>query len=327
MPATAATVPTLSLLSMNASPAVTSSARAAAGGRHGLINATRLVHSLAQGCEEDTWLQVQKTWETVLYARALLDALRGGNEGASTTADTLDDLEHMLAHAEAAVQGSAKKTKAPAPTVALPLIDLPSAPAEVALLDEAVPAKLDEADVEDIVSPPVLPPPPPKVREPSRSPSILVSPSGGELDTASYFAKRRRVDEAGGEEGLLPLKTAKVDESMSAEGMRRRLMGTRGAQSAVGSAALHEELGGQLADMSHRLKLNAIHFSKSLEEEKGMLQHAEDTLDTNLEATKKNKGTLSNVSTKGRSTTCMTIGVVIFVILVFMWTLMLIRFT
>jgi hypothetical protein len=157
----------------------------------------------------------------------------------------------MLAHAEDAVQASAKRAKAPAPTVALPLLDLPSAPAEVALLDEAVPAKLDEAEVEELASPPVLPPSPAKTREPSRSPSIpLMSPAAGELDTASYFAKRRREDEAGGEAGLLPLKTAKVDEGMSAEGMRRRLLGTGGAQSAIGSAALHEELGGQLADVS-----------------------------------------------------------------------------
>ncbi|BEI82969.1 hypothetical protein CcaverHIS002_0308370 [Cutaneotrichosporon cavernicola] len=321
MPAAVATVPTLNLLSMNASPTVLASARAAAGSRHGLINATRLVHSLAQNREEGTWLQ------TVLYARALLDALRGGNEGASTTADALDDLEGMLSRAEDAVQASAKKARAPAPTVALPLLDLPSAPAEVALLDEAVPAKLDEGDVEALTSPPPLPPSPAKAREPSHSPSILLSPSGGELDTASYFAKRRREDETGGEAGLLPLKTAKVDEGMSAEGMRRRLLGTGGAQSAVGSAALHEELGGQLADMSHRLKLNAIHFSNSLEEEKGMLQHSEDTLESNLTATKESKGTLSKVSTKGRSTTCMTIGVIIAVILLFVWTLMLIRFT
>lgn len=157
----------------------------------------------------------------------------------------------MLARAEDMVQASAKRAKAPAPTVALPLLDLPSAPAEVALLDEAVPAKLEEADVEELASPPALPPSPAKVRGPSRSPSIpILSPAGGELDTASYFAKRRREDEAGGEAGLLPLKTAKFDEGMSAEGMRRRLLGTGGAQSAVGSAALHEELGGQLADVS-----------------------------------------------------------------------------
>lgn len=79
--------------------------------------------------------------------------------------------------------------------------------------------------------------------------------------------------------------------------------------------------------MSHRLKLNAIHFSNSLEEEKGMMQRSEDTLESNLAATKESKGTLSKVSTKGRSTTCMTIGVIVAVILLFVWTLMLIRFT
>lgn len=79
--------------------------------------------------------------------------------------------------------------------------------------------------------------------------------------------------------------------------------------------------------MSHRLKLNAVHFSNSLEEEKIMLQTSQDVLEKNLESTKSSKGTLSKVNTKGRSTTCMTIGVVVVVIVLFAWTLMLIRFT
>jgi hypothetical protein len=78
MPAAVATVPTLNLLSMNASPAVLASARAAAGSRHGLINATRLVHSLATSREEGSWLQVQKTWEVsqLAFSCPLADSRR-----------------------------------------------------------------------------------------------------------------------------------------------------------------------------------------------------------------------------------------------------------
>lgn len=76
------------------------------------------------------------------------------------------------------------------------------------------------------------------------------------LDTASYFAKRKREDEKGGEVGLLPLKTKSRAEKgpMDEEGMRNRLMG--GASSVIGSSQLHEELGGQLADVSGARQLS-----------------------------------------------------------------------
>jgi hypothetical protein len=66
----------------------------------------------------------------------------------------------------------------------------------------------------------------------------------------------------------------------------------------MGAAQLHEELGGQLADvscrlchitdlavqltkqMSHRLKLNAVHFSNSLEAEKALLETSQETLES-----------------------------------------------
>lgn len=63
---TTSTVTALSLLSMDPSPAVVRSARDAAESRHGLVNLTRLVHSLDRHSEEQgglTWLEVQKTWE------------------------------------------------------------------------------------------------------------------------------------------------------------------------------------------------------------------------------------------------------------------------
>lgn len=44
----------------------------------------------------------------MLYAKTLLEALRGGNEQASTTAQALDELERMLARAEVEVQSAAR---------------------------------------------------------------------------------------------------------------------------------------------------------------------------------------------------------------------------
>jgi hypothetical protein len=39
------------------------------------------------------------------------------------------------------------------------------------------------------------------------------------------------------------------------------------------------------------------------------------------------KGKLATVSTKSRGTTCMTIGIVVLVIVLFIWTYLLIKFT
>jgi hypothetical protein len=95
--------------------------------------------------------------------------------------------------------------------------------------------------------------------------------------------------------------------------------------------------------MSHRLKLNAVHFANSLEEEKAILEVSQNTLESgscasyvrnladdsldNLTNTRSSKKNLSAVSKKGRSTTCMTLGIVVLVLVLFVWTYMLIRFT
>jgi hypothetical protein len=47
----------------------------------------------------------------------------------------------------------------------------------------------------------------------------------------------------------------------------------------------------------------------------------------NLVGTQSSKTHLSAVTRKGRGTTCMTLGVVLLVLIIFVWTYMLIRFT
>jgi len=47
----------------------------------------------------------------------------------------------------------------------------------------------------------------------------------------------------------------------------------------------------------------------------------------NLVATRSSKKTLSTVSRKSRGTTCMTLGIVALVLVIFVWTYMLIKFT
>jgi hypothetical protein len=63
-----------------------------------------------------------------------------------------------------------------------------------------------------------------------------------------YLNSRSAEDLKGDEAGLLPLKLAQAQSSGAGPGARDRLLG--GPRAGVGAAQLHEELGGQLADVS-----------------------------------------------------------------------------
>jgi hypothetical protein len=152
-------------------------------------------------------------------------------------------------------------TRAPALPAGLPQFDLPATltiPTHAALLDEEAqaeaeaegpPVPLSAADDEPMeleLDVPALP-----ARSPSMTHSPALSPvittSASDFNTSGYFAKRAREDSQGGEAGLLPLKVAKKKTAEDQEGMRQRLVGGgRG----MGASQLHEEIGGQLVDVS-----------------------------------------------------------------------------
>lgn len=113
------------------------------------------------------------------------------------------------------------------------------------------------------------------------------------LNTEQYLRTRLAEDREGDEAGLLPLKIQA--QKADAPNERDSLLG--GARPGMGSAQLHEELGGQLADvsllsgsiypmtngqMSHRLKLNAVHFANSLDDEKSLLDTSTEVLESKL---------------------------------------------
>lgn len=102
--------------------------------------------------------------------------------------------------------------------------------------------------------------------------------------------------------------------------------------------------------MSHQLKLNAVHFSKSLEDEKGILEASTEVLTRtslplprsscagtadpmwkhrpgNLDRTQVSKKVLDSVRRKTGGTTWLTVGAILAVMVAFVWTYLLIRFT
>lgn len=93
------------------------------------------------------------------------------------------------------------------------------------------------------------------------------------------------------------------------------------------SQQIQQELSDQLAQMATQLKRNAHHFTKALEDDKSVMELAEEKLDSNLGTMTKERGRLGTYSSSSRGTTWMTFGIVIFVFLVFMMMVAMIRLT
>jgi hypothetical protein len=101
--------------------------------------------------------------------------------------------------------------------------------------------------------------------------------------------------------------------------------------------------------MSHRLKLNALHFSSTLNEEKTLLESSSTALESmsvllllpvqlvanaiprlqtaNLTKTKTSKTKLSAVTSKTRGTTWLVLMSIVIVLIGWIWTYLLIRMT
>ncbi|KAL7421996.1 hypothetical protein Q5752_003768 [Cryptotrichosporon argae] len=311
------------MLAPKPSAAVVRAAQTAAGSPHGLVNLGRVVRALGRD-ESSGWIEVTKAWETVLYARALLDALSGREQGSSASAAQIDDLRQTLDEAEQRLQDVAK-------TTSLPTLPIPDVPLAASVTPTTLPSHKDPAAAASTVttSQAAKPAPPaPPARRPTAPPTdaaparALRKRPAPSTRTSEYLAQLARDDADGGEAGLLPLR---VRQAKPVESGRDQLLG--GVTGGLGAAQLHEELGGQLVGMSQRLRQNAIHFANSLEEEKSLLDSSSNVLEKNLANTQASKTKLSTVRKKGRGTTCLTVGVVLLVLILFIWTYLLIKFT
>ncbi|ODO09153.1 hypothetical protein I350_02753 [Cryptococcus amylolentus CBS 6273] len=322
-------------------PAVQKAALAAASSQHARTNLIRLVKSLeAKAVDNDydeSSVVLKKEWElsvariihvigliclqTVLYARALLDRLQYVNEQSSSSTAAFQDIDRSLRTVETVFR---RRLMSPSPTPSFnpALIALPMSPSSS---NQTNPSPVDKASrtsndhYEESRTAP----------SPRTQPTTVRSVRRRRAQTDDYLAKINREYTTGDHTSLLPLRLEKTQKSYgnSGAGDRDTLLGGVAPESGLGAAQLHEELGGQLADMSHRLKLNAVHFSNSLENEKHLIEDSQDALEKNLASTRTNKEGLSTVSKKSRGTTCMTFGIILMVLLLFMWTYMLIRFT
>lgn len=93
------------------------------------------------------------------------------------------------------------------------------------------------------------------------------------------------------------------------------------------SLQTQEELSNQLAQMAKQLKLNAIHFTNSLEKDRGVVENAEEKLEGNLTRLKSSRGKLLEFSGKSGKTTWLVLGAMIVVVIGWILMFLVIRIT
>ncbi|CDO76052.1 hypothetical protein BN946_scf184696.g4 [Trametes cinnabarina] len=93
------------------------------------------------------------------------------------------------------------------------------------------------------------------------------------------------------------------------------------------SAALHEELSAQLAQMATQLKRNAIHFADALDKDKAVVQETQEKLERNHDVMSKERVRLRDHRSKSWGTTWITILSIVVVLIGFLLTFFVIRIT
>ena len=96
---------------------------------------------------------------------------------------------------------------------------------------------------------------------------------------------------------------------------------------ALSTAAVHEELSAQLAQMATQLKRNAIHFSDTLARDQAVVEETKLKMESNFDELHKERTRLRDHSGKSRNTTWLTLFSVIAVFISFIVMFFIIKFT
>lgn len=79
--------------------------------------------------------------------------------------------------------------------------------------------------------------------------------------------------------------------------------------------------------MATQLKRNALHFSDSLVKDKAVVEETQEKLEGNLGVMLKERLRLRDFRGKSQSTTCLVVGIVVTVLLLFMFMVSVVRFS
>ncbi|KAH9484822.1 hypothetical protein JR316_0001724 [Psilocybe cubensis] len=296
--------------------------------QHNEINLIRLVRRLEKSVanvddwkpsaslrKEEIYLSALKSLQNVKFAKRLVKNIEADDfEPPPKKLQRLDDAKAKLERVESFLSNVEKTTKPEPkePIPILPTLPVPRPPLTPSHIEPSqqqrsqspTPQELKEKSPSPALSKNNLfiTPPDPEEMSPTlittALPSLLPSSYPPETATTSAFSRN-----------FGPTPTA------------RKLGGTHA------STAVQEELSTQLELMAQQLKRNAMHFSTSLEKDKAVVEQAQAKLEGNYDMMQQERVRLRDHSGKSRSTTCMTLGIVILVLLVFMLMVSVIRFS
>jgi hypothetical protein len=95
----------------------------------------------------------------------------------------------------------------------------------------------------------------------------------------------------------------------------------------LSTAAVHEELSAQLAQMATQLKRNAVHFSDTLARDQAVVEETKLKMESNFDSMQKERTRLRDHAGKSRGTTWLTLFSIIAVFVSFLVMFFIIRFT
>ncbi|KAH9895193.1 hypothetical protein C8Q73DRAFT_745513 [Cubamyces lactineus] len=280
---------------------------------HDRVNLARLVRRLEKTIPNETWSDVaevsssippwittRRTLQSVRHARKLLHSVESNEDAGDSVASqrydefrrTLDRLERIVAEADKRVAPTPKK-----PEPLLASLPPPSLVSEVSP-PEALMATEDPSDT-------LLPAEP---TPGSATHGLLLTPSDSAVFTRAPINPS---------ESLLPPSMPSMETSA-----------TQATPAFLqNSAALHEELSAQLAQMATQLKRNAAHFADALEKDKAVVLETQEKLELNHDVMSKERVRLRDHRSKSWGTTWITILSIVVVLIGFLLTFFVIRIT
>ncbi|KAF4620253.1 hypothetical protein D9613_000078 [Agrocybe pediades] len=309
--------------------------------QHDEINLIRLVRRLEKSVArsddwkpsvtlpaEEIWLKAQKTRQKVKFARRLLKNVEVNDfEPSASRIKHLNDFKIKLDRVDTFIKDieMSSKPESHIPEPILPTLPVPRPPLTPSVSSNA---NLPPPTQPELSNPDLLSPPEASEKPQSSSPSVstkgltIVPPDPDELSPSLITT------------ALPSLLPSHPPETAVASAFSRNFgpiptNRKAGASTTLahGSTVLHEELSSQLELMAQQLKRNAIHFSSSLEKDKSVVEDAQGKLEGNYDVMQKERVRLRDRSSASRSNTCLVIGVVALVLLLFMLMVSVIRFS
>ncbi|PPQ80194.1 hypothetical protein CVT25_003547 [Psilocybe cyanescens] len=298
--------------------------------QHDEINLIRLVRRLEKSVasseewkptaslpKEEIWLKASRSLQNIKFARKLVKNLEADDfepppkrlNQLNDTKAKLERIESFLNDVEKATEPETRKSNPILPT--LPVPRPPLTPSHI------------ESSQDSQQPPPLSPPHEPKEKSPSPAVStngLFISPPDPDELSPTLITSALP--------SLLP--SSYPPETATTSSFSRNfgpIPTARKVGGAHASTAVQEELSSQLELMAQQLKRNAMHFSTSLEKDKAVVEDAQSKLEGNYDMMQQERVRLRDHSGKSRSTTCMTLGIVILVLLVFMLMVSVIRFS